>query len=144
MKTIPLISAILVSFSLLLGACGSSSRELAIQDAWARPAGAGDNGAVYFVIENGTSTTDTLLSVSSDIASAAEVHKSMADGNGVMSMKMQESIPVPAKEQVEFKPGSLHIMLVGLNQELKVGDTFTVSIHFEKAGDVNVPVEVKE
>lgn len=135
---------ILIFFLLATSACTSSNEALTIHDTWVRPASAGDNGAAYFVIENGTITNDTLLSISSDIASAAEVHMSMGNGNGVMSMQMQESVPVPAKGQVEFKPGGLHVMLVDLARDLKEGDTITLTLNFEKAGSVTVEVGVKE
>lgn len=129
---------------LLISACSRYSGELTIQDAWSRSARAGENGAAYFVIENGTADDDTLLSVSSEIASATEVHMSMADGNGVMSMQMQGSVPVPARNQVEFKPGALHVMFVNLTRELKIGNTFMLTLRFKNAGEMTVPVEVKE
>lgn len=128
----------------IIGACGKTSGELTVNNIWARPALAGNNGAVYFVIENGTSTSDTLLSASTNIASAAEVHMSMEDTNGVMSMQMQEAISIPAKGKVEFKTGGLHIMLIGLTKDLNPGDTFTLMLNFEKAGEIALQVDVKD
>lgn len=139
--TFPLILGIGV---ILLSACTQSSGALTVIGAWARPTSAGNNTAAYFVIENGTAVDDTLLSVSSEIASATEVHMSMGDENGVMSMQMQESVPVPAKDRLEFKPGGLHVMFIGLNRDIKPGDTFILKLQFEKAGEVSLTVEVKE
>ena len=153
--------------TLLISACGSSSAELTVQDAWARPAINGNNGisvsgtypnfnvngsnlwrttgnAAYFIIENDTSSEDTLLSVTSDIASAVEVHMSMMDGNGVMSMQMQEAVTVPSGKTLEFKPGGLHVMLIRLNQDLKIGDTISLTLIFEKTGSRTIVVTVKE
>ncbi|MBI5953014.1 MAG: copper chaperone PCu(A)C [Chloroflexi bacterium] len=127
-----------------LAACSPASGTLTVTDAWARNARAGENGAAYFVIENGTSADDTLLGVRSDIASATEVHMSMADANGVMSMNMQESVSVPANGRIEFKPGGLHVMLIGLTQDLNFGDTITLTLNFERAGEITLQVEVKE
>lgn len=135
---------VLMLAALLVSACGATSRELAIQDAWARPTSAGENGAAYFMISNGTSVTDTLLSVSCDIATAAEVHMSMGDANGVMSMQMQEAVTIPAGESVDFKPGGLHVMLVNLTRDLKPGDTITLTLNFKETGNVVVEVQVKE
>ncbi len=143
MKSTKLFFVILFT-AILLAACGKASGEMTIRDVWARPALAGNNGAVYFVIENGTNADDTLLNAAADIASATEVHMSMADGNGVMSMQMQEAVSVPARDQVEFKPGGLHIMLVELTKDLNVGDTFALTLNFEKAGEIVLQVEVKE
>jgi copper(I)-binding protein len=129
---------------LLTGACGGSSGVLTVRETWSRPVIAGENGAAYFVIENGTTADDTLLSVNSEIACATEVHMSMSDANGVMSMTLQESVSVPAGEQVDFKPGGLHVMLVDLKKDLNVGDMITLTLNFENAGELTVQVPVKE
>jgi copper(I)-binding protein len=143
MKNKKMLSILLLA-TLFVSACGSSSGELTVQDAWARPASAGENGAAYFVIENGTAADDILLSASSEIAAATEIHKSMIMDGGVMSMKQQESVSVPAGDQVEFKPGGLHIMFVNLKRDLKVGDTITITLIFEKAGRLTIQAVVKE
>ena len=142
MKIIKLLS-ILVAAVLATSACGGSSGELNIQDAWVRPARAGENGAAYFVITNGTTADDTLLSITSEIASATEVHMSMGDANGVMSMQMQESVTLTARDKVEFKPGGLHVMFVNLTRDLKVGDTIPLVLNFENAGSLTIDVPVK-
>lgn len=129
---------------LLISACSSSSSALTVEDAWARPAAIGDNAAVYFTIENGTSSDDSLLSVSSDIAAAAELHMSMKHDNDVMSMEMQDAVHIPARDQVELKPGDLHVMLVGLNRDINIGDTISLTLRFQYAGDVTIDVPVQE
>lgn len=143
MKNTKLISALLLT-ALMVGACGGASGELTVKDAWARPASAGENGAAYFVIENESAEDDTLLGASSEIAAATEVHMSMMMDGGVMSMQPQESVPAPANSQVEFKPGGLHVMFVSLTQDLKVGDTITLTLNFKEAGSFTVEVPVKE
>lgn len=135
---------ILIIAVILLSACAPSSGALTVNETWARPASKGENGAVYFVIQNDTASDDALISASTDIASPAEAHMSMMDDQGVMSMKMQEAVQVPAGERIALKPGGLHIMLIDLKQDLKVGDTFTLILRFEKAGGITVQVEVKE
>ena len=135
---------ILIIAVILLSACAPSSGALTVNETWARPASIGENGAVYFVIQNETTSDDALISVSTDIASTAEAHMSMMNDQGVASMQMQEAVMVPAGESVTFKPGGLHIMLVDLKQDLKIGDTFTLILQFEKAGEITVQVEVRE
>ena len=128
----------------ILTACSPSNNALVVSDAWVRPASTGENSAAYFIIENGTKSDDTLLSVSSNIASATEVHMSMADANGVMSMKMQEVVEIPARNKVEFKTGGLHVMFVALNQDLKVGDSISLVLNFKNSGNVTIKVLVQE
>ena len=151
---------ILIFFSLLMAACanknspqnGASSIE--IQNAWARPAvmmdmssnSSGDmsssNGAAYLTIVNKGSATDKLTSAESDVAETVQIHQTVMENN-VMSMSPVDSIEVPANGKVELKPGGYHIMLVGLKQDLKIGDQIQLTLVFEKAGRIQVDFEVK-
>ena len=45
--------------------------------------------------------------------------------------------------QVELKPGGLHIMLIGLKEELKEGDVINLTLEFEVSEDIPVEAEVK-
>ena len=141
-KNIKWMVALLLA-ALLVGACGETG-EFKVMDVWARPAASSDNGAVYFIISNATDTEDRLLSVSTDVASAAEVHMSMMDSNGVMSMQMQEAFAIPAQQEVIFKPGGVHVMLIGLSQDLNIGDTISLTLNFEAAGSITVQAPVEE
>ena len=140
-------TSLLIFLSLiLLSACQSSritTGALDVNNAWARPAASGDNGAVYFVIENGTSQDDVFLSGQTDIASAVELHLSQVEGD-YMSMHHQEQIVLPAGESVEFSPGGLHVMLVGLTRNLSAGDIFDITLVFKQAGEKTVTVTVKD
>ena len=142
MKSRALFLALLLP-ALFASRCGTRG-EFKVMDAWARPAASGENGAAYFIISNATNTEDRLLSINTDVASAAEVHMSMGDANGVMSMQMQEAVAIPAGESVDFKPGGLHVMLVNLTRDLKPGETITLTLNFKETGNVVVEVPVKE
>ncbi|MCK4899380.1 MAG: copper chaperone PCu(A)C, partial [Anaerolineales bacterium] len=52
-------------------------------------------------------------------------------------------VDVPARGQVELKPGGLHIMLIGLSRDLKAGDQVSLSLGFEKSGEIKVEAEVR-
>jgi copper(I)-binding protein len=129
------------ALALLLAACGAGGGELQVNDGWARPALAGGNGGVFFVIDNPV-TADMLLSASSDVADVVEMHKTIMQ-NGNMQMVQQMNVPVPTGETV-FEPGDLHVMLVGLKNDLKPGDTFTLTLNFETAGEKVLHVVVRE
>ena len=123
-----------------LSAC--QSQGLSIKEPWSRPTLKGANGAAYFQIVNNQNSEDRLLSVSGTIAEKIELHKSEIDTQGVMRMTPQESVLIPAGKTVPFEPGGLHVMLIHLSQELKRGETFPLTLHFEHFGDVQIEVEV--
>lgn len=114
-----------------------------IDHAWARATpGAARTGAVYFRIES--PTADRLISLASPVASKAELH-THTEQNGVMQMReVTGGLAVPAGQELELKPGGLlHVMLIELNQKLKAGDSFQLTLTFEKAGTREVTVRVE-
>jgi copper(I)-binding protein len=118
--------------------------KIAIEDPYARatPAGA-QTGAVYMTIDNKTSTPDRLAGAASDVAAQVQVHEMSMD-NGVMKMReLTDGLAVPAGGSVTLKPGSYHVMLIGLKKPLAAGDSFPLTLKFEKAGNISVTVPVK-
>lgn len=128
---------------LLLSACSEVS-EIEAHEYWARAAMKGNNGAVYMQLHNHTENDDELLSVSSDVAEAVEIHESTVDANGVMQMNMLPSLPLAAAEELELKPGGMHVMLISLKEDLKVGDEITVTLHFKNHEDIVLAAPVED
>jgi len=54
------------------------------------------------------------------------------------------AIDVKPRGQMMLKPGGLHVMLIGLKQPLKVGESFPLTLTFEKAGKLDVTVTVEK
>jgi copper(I)-binding protein len=130
---------------------------LTIEHPWARPTGAGQaTGGAYMKIVNGGGD-DKLLSVSSDAAKSVELHEMKMEGD-VMKMRQVDGIALKAGQSVELKPGGYHVMfvglkaplkaggyhvmLVGLKAPLKVGDKIPAKLKFERAGEVDVTLNV--
>ena len=133
-----------LTIALLLNGCAAPSKAgVEVRDAWTRPAVQGGNGAIYFVIENHSSETQEMIGVESDIAEAVEMHESKMSGD-VMEMHQLESVPLGPGAEVTFEPGGLHIMLVGLKQDLNVGDEIQVTLNFSNAQDIQVTVPVQD
>jgi copper(I)-binding protein len=60
-------------------------------------------------------------------------------------MKMthvEEGFPVAAGETIMMQRGGQHVMFMGLNDAMEQDDMVTVTLTFEKAGDVVVEVPV--
>lgn len=116
---------------------------LIVSEVWARatPPSA-EVGAAYFTLENLAGTADMLISVASPVSSRTEMHThSMQDG--MMMMMQLESVEIPAGGVVEFKPGGNHIMFIGLERPLVEGERFPLTLKFERAGLVELIVEVR-
>ena len=135
-----LILILAVAFSLV--AC-TPKTGLEIREPWARPAAQGENSAVYFMIQNHSSQTHDMVGAASDIAQAVEIHESMMSGD-VKQIHQLHAVSVEPDTEVKLRPGGLHIMLIGLKKELKVGDEFEITLHFTNFEDINVTVPVSD
>jgi len=102
------------------------------------------NGSLagYLRIKNSSASDDNLTGVQANFAGMSMLHKTSIDSNGVAKMEMVVSIKVPAGQTVELKPGDFHIMFTDLKNNLKVGNTVTLILQFEKAGLVMVLAQV--
>jgi hypothetical protein len=138
-----MIIFILVAIS--LAACTSTPAEpLVVTGAWARPALAGQNSAIYLTIENPNNFADNLVQASSEAAESTELHMSQMDEQGVMSMHPQHAIEVPKNGQVALASGGLHVMLVNLKQDLTPGDLVSLVLQFDKSGEMLLQVPVQD
>jgi copper(I)-binding protein len=133
---------VLIFGTFLITACSATGTDIEIHDPWARPAFQGMNTAVYLLIHNHSDAADEILSVSTDIAETAELHKSEVDTNGMMQMNLQASIPLPIDAEVHFAPGGLHVMLTNVTKDLNVGDKFTVTLHFKVHPEMTFSIPV--
>ena len=127
--------------ALLTAAAQAQTAAPKIEAAWARPTVAGQAGGGGFLKITGGAAADTLVSASAKVAKAVELHTMEMEGN-VMRMRQIDGIAVPAGQTVELKPGGRHLMFIGLTQTLKNGDHFSLTLRFEKAGEVKVDVKV--
>lgn len=115
---------------------------LAVEKAWARAsAGKAANGGAYVTILNGGKEGDRLVAAESGVAKKVEIHTHRND-NGIMRMTRVDGIEIAAGSVVTMRPGGYHVMLMGLNNPLKQGEKFSLTLVFEKAGKKTVDVAV--
>lgn len=100
--------------------------------------------AGYMTVLNAGAGADRLVSASSPDAGRIELHEHRRGPEGIMQMRQVEGgIVVPAKCQVRFAQGGLHLMIFDPKQPLKEGDYFPITLTFERAGRVNVVAMVE-
>jgi copper(I)-binding protein len=126
------------------GAQEIKAGDLVITQAWSRatPSGAKVGGA-YVTIENKGAAPDRLVGGSADVAGKVEVHE-MATIDGVMKMRqLEKGLTIEPGKTVKLAPGGYHLMLFDLKSPLKQGDKVPVTLQFEKAGKVQVSLDVQ-
>ena len=100
------------------------------------------NGAAYFRVENRGGEPDRIVFARTDIAETVELHTHEMDG-GMMKMRQVESVEIPAGGEVLFKPHGLHVMLFGLKQPLVGGESFDLTVVFDRAGELDLLVDIR-
>ncbi|MEC9184032.1 MAG: copper chaperone PCu(A)C, partial [Pseudomonadota bacterium] len=139
-----LIGSAFALVMLLIGlAAAGEVREhggLMVKDVWSRATPA-RNGVAYMTIFNHGHHMDRLVAAETPVSKNTEIHThSMKDG--VMRMRRMEAVEVHPGEPAVLAPGGNHVMFMGLHEKLIVGQSFPVTLIFERAGKVTVEVKV--
>jgi copper(I)-binding protein len=136
-------ATLLIALALFAGGARADESGIHIADAHARPTPPGiTTGVVYLVVMNHGAADDDLTGVSSPVAASAGLYRSAVE-SGVLAGPPVSDFKIKANDGVTFKPGGLHIVLMGLKQPLRIGDMFPVTLNFAKAGPVDVTVTVQ-
>jgi copper(I)-binding protein len=88
-------------------------------------------------------SADRLVAVSSPVAKKVELHTMSMQGD-VMKMRPLAAIDIPAGQPVTLSPGRMHIMLLGLIQPLREGQSFPLTLSFDHAGPRQVTVAIEK
>ena len=125
-----------------LAFCASAlAADLRVTDSWVRwiPGGAPSGG--YFTVHNDSSVPVELVGATSPEYGSVELHRSMMQGN-TARMEPVDKVVVPPHGEVQFKPGSYHLMLMRPNPKVKVGGEVTVALEFSggRTLDARFPV----
>lgn len=116
--------------------------DIVVKDAYARAANT-MAGAAFMVIENTGPEDDQLIDARSDVAKRVELHTHKDMGDGIMKMMhVEEGFAIPAGAEHALMRGGDHVMFMGLNGPMEQGDMVTVTLVFEKAGEIAVEIPV--
>jgi len=143
-STVAWIAAFVLALSRDIGAQTPVPNPVAVEQPWARatPKGA-KTAAAYMILANNGRSAEKLLSATTPLADKVQFHEETEE-NGVARMRELRSIQIAPGTKLTFKPGSMHMMMVGLKQPLKEGQAFPLTLHFEHVGDVEISVPVSK
>lgn len=118
-----------------------------IDDAYAIASGmSAQAGAAFMIIRNTGDTDDRLVAASApEVSRRTELHTHIND-DGVMRMvEVEEGFEVPAGGEALLRRGGNHVMFMGLLNPFEQDEMLTVTLTFEKAGDmvVEIPVDLE-
>lgn len=136
--------ALLAAAATPLLAQSVTAGKLVIDQPWSRQTAPGQKiGGGFLTIANKGNADDRLLSATSPVAGEVQLHTMSMDG-GVMRMReVKDGIAIPAGKTVALKPGGYHLMFMQLKRPLALGESFPVTLRFQRQGAVKVSFKVK-
>ena len=132
-----LIAAALTTAS----AFSAFAQNVTVTDAWARATVQGQKATGAFM-KITAKDNSKLVGVTSPAAGVTEIHEMKMDKD-VMKMSAIPSLPIPAGQTVELKPGSYHVMLMDLKGPLADKSMVPVTLMFENVKGVKSQVELQ-
>lgn len=136
----------LLSAALMTGLLTSTAAwaDIMVKDAYARSSTPNSKtGAAFMMLMNHGEADDRLISASSDVSKRVELHTHIEDENGVMKMtELEDGMAIPAGGMHALKRGGDHVMFMGLTESLVQGEDITVTLTFEKAGEMEIKIPV--
>lgn len=133
--------AMLVAAAFLATAAHAQAPAVTVSAPWARAtAPSAMAGGAFMTLS--TSAPETLTGVSSPVANMVQLHETVEQG-GVMKMLPVGALKLTPGVKTELKPGSYHVMLMGLKQPLKQGESFPLTLTFANAPAITVQVMIE-
>lgn len=134
--------AVCIATSLTVNAAAKLPAEnVSITDARVRPTHPGQEvGAAYMTL---TSKQDVkLIAVESDVTKSVEIH-SMTMNNGVMKMRMLDTLDLAAGKPYTLAPGGYHLMLFDLKKPLAEGEVVNFTLRFKNKNNAEFQQKVQ-
>ncbi|RZU02751.1 hypothetical protein EV670_0780 [Rivibacter subsaxonicus] len=129
------------ALGVVLSSAAASAQSVTVSDPWVR-ATVAQQPATGAFMQLLSVQGARVLEARSPAAAMVEIHEMKMDG-GVMQMRPVQALELPAGKTVELKPGGYHVMLMGLKQQLKEGDSVPLSLVVETAGGKRETIELK-
>lgn len=98
--------------------------------------------AAFFTLHNLSARPVTLIAVHSAIAKRAELH-SHTHKDGMMQMRREKQLVIPANSSLELASGSYHVMLFDLQRSIQTGEQLQLSLEFIDGKRLAVTADVR-
>jgi periplasmic copper chaperone A len=100
-------------------------------------------GGGFLTITNTGAEDDRLVSATSPAAGDVQIHEMKMEGDVMKMAQLPDGLPIPAGQTVTLQPGGFHLMFMQLKQALVEGTKLPVTLTFEKAGSIEVELDIE-
>ncbi|MDQ6957742.1 MAG: copper chaperone PCu(A)C [Mariprofundaceae bacterium] len=138
------IIGILLIYTAVIWCINPAYAGVRAEHAWVRmPPPVADTAAVYMTLHNESDRDVVAVRISSDVSRNAGIHMIRKQG-AVMRMSVVNNITIPAHGFVKLEPGTMHVMLTGLEQVLKQGQGVHIMLEFTDGSIIKVVARVRD
>lgn len=131
-----LAAALAASFALPAWGQDRAPAGVAVLEPWTRaPAAIAPTAAGYMALRNNGSQPERLLSASSPLARAVELHETRMNGDVMRMRQLDTGLVLP--------PGSTVRLDLGLSRAFKRGERVPMTLRFEHGGEVNIELQLE-
>lgn len=136
-------TALLSGLISLVSIPASADTELVVSHAWVREAPPGASvQAGYMELRNNSSQTIKITAIASPEFASIEMHR-MFTQDGMMRMRQQDALSIPANGMLRLKPGGYHLMLINPVSYLNAGNTVRFTLTTSSGTNIDVNAIVK-
>ena len=130
--------------AILVSVCTLVASEIKVENPYVRATPPHlPNSAAFMSVINDSNSDIAIIKASSNVSKVVELHThDMKDG--VMKMYQVPQINIPANGKTVLKPGGFHIMFIGLNQPLKVGNEVSLTLEFSNGETKTITAPIKK
>jgi copper(I)-binding protein len=98
---------------------------------------------VYLTIDNEGEEPDRLIAASVDFAGKVEIQAPVVE-DGVLKTATVQAVEIAPGQTLTFQPGGVHLVLQSVQRTFEHGQHFDLALTFERAGTVEVEVQIEE
>jgi periplasmic copper chaperone A len=137
------VAALVIAAGVIIfAACGQNRPSVLAQSAWVSAAPMGDTAVVSMILTNRDPQPIDIVDVLSTSARTVAMFQHVRDGDTVRTALLPR-LAIPGGTSSTFMPPGPHIMLAGLQRELRQGDHVTVTVILADGHPINVDAVVR-
>ena len=122
----------------------SAGESVVLEDGWVKSADSGMSAA-FGELENTGDSDVTVVSVTSPVSTAMELHETVENESGQMVMREKaDGFTVAAGTSLSLEPGGNHLMLMDLVKPLRAGDEVAFTLTFSDGSTYEFTVPAKD
>jgi copper(I)-binding protein len=126
-----------------MSAAAAPADPVSVDGAWARHSTRPHVMFVYLTVSLKKDTMDTLIGASSPLADKIDLLAPLTV-HGRQELEPVLGIELESHAPTVLQPGGPHLILRGVRQRLRPGDSFVVTLRFTNSGERNIMVKLVE